>query len=63
MSCENSVPINDAVEYQADVEGTQLNFQALSEVVTSFRIGKKLDRAWKKDIEKDFKNRPQHARK
>lgn len=46
-----------AVEYHADEEGTQLNYQALSEAVTSFRTGKSLDRSWKKDIEKDFSSR------
>ncbi|WP_422123284.1 vWA domain-containing protein [Planococcus sp. X10-3] len=46
-----------AVEYHADAEGTQLNYQVLSEAVTSFRTGKAIDRNWKKDIEKDFKSR------
>lgn len=46
-----------AVEYHADAEGTQLNYQVLSEAVTSFRTGKSLDRNWKKDIEKDYKSR------
>ncbi|WP_033543768.1 vWA domain-containing protein [Planococcus sp. CAU13] len=46
-----------AVEYHADEEGTQLNYQVLSKAVTSFRTGKSLDRSWKKDIEKDFSSR------
>ncbi|MCM3611060.1 hypothetical protein M4S82_07315 [Planococcus sp. MERTA32b] len=46
-----------AVEYHADAEGTQLNYQVLSEAVASFRTGKPLDRNWKKDIEKDYKSR------
>lgn len=46
-----------AVEYHADPEGTQLNYQVLSEAVTSFRTGKSIDRNWKKDIEKDYKSR------
>ncbi|MDF2067791.1 vWA domain-containing protein [Bacillus sp. Cr_A10] len=46
-----------AVEYHADNEGTQLNFQTLNEAVTSFRKGKKIDRTWKKDIEEDFQRR------
>ncbi|MEI4769758.1 hypothetical protein WAX74_08860 [Psychrobacillus sp. FJAT-51614] len=46
-----------AVEYHADNEGTQLNYQALNEAVTSFRKGKKIDRTWKKDIEEDFQRR------
>lgn len=46
-----------AVNYHADSEGTQANFEALNEAVTSFRQGKKIDRNWKKDIEKDFERR------
>lgn len=46
-----------AVEYHADAEGTQLNYDVLSEAMTSFRTGKSLDRSWKKDIEQDYKTR------
>ncbi|QUW20449.1 VWA domain-containing protein [Sporosarcina sp. Marseille-Q4063] len=46
-----------AVNYHADSEGTQVNFQALNEAVTSFRKGRKLDRVWKESIEKDFDSR------
>lgn len=46
-----------AVKYHADEEGTQLNYRVLSEAVTSFRTGKSLDRNWKKDIERDYKDR------
>lgn len=46
-----------AVNYHADSEGTQVNFQALNEAVTSFRKGQKLDRVWKESIEKDFESR------
>lgn len=46
-----------AVDYHADPEGTQLNYQVLSEAVSSFRTGKSLDRSWKKEIEKDFSAR------
>ncbi|ALS78636.1 hypothetical protein AUO94_08160 [Planococcus kocurii] len=46
-----------AVNYHADAKGTQLNYDVLSEAVTSFRTGKKIDRSWKKDIEKDFTTR------
>jgi uncharacterized protein YegL len=46
-----------AVTYHADSEGTQVNFQALNEAVTSFRKGQKLDRVWKESIEKDFESR------
>ncbi|MGM0898308.1 MAG: vWA domain-containing protein [Bacillota bacterium] len=46
-----------AVNYHADAEGTELNYQVLSEAVSSFREGKKIDREWKKDIERDYKAR------
>jgi uncharacterized protein YegL len=46
-----------AVTYHADSEGTQVNFQALNEAVTSFRKGQKIDRVWKENIEKDFESR------
>lgn len=46
-----------AVDYHADAEGTELNYQVLSEAVSSFRSGKKVNSEWKKDIERDFKER------
>lgn len=46
-----------AVNYHADAVGTRLNYEVLSEAVTSFRAGKKIDRSWKKDVEKDFEER------
>jgi uncharacterized protein YegL len=46
-----------AVNYHADSEGTQVNFQALNEALTSFRKGQKIDRVWKESIEQDFESR------
>ncbi|MBT2582984.1 vWA domain-containing protein [Planococcus sp. ISL-109] len=46
-----------AVDYHADAEGTELNYQVLSEAVSSFRTGKKIDREWKKEIEEDYNSR------
>lgn len=46
-----------AVEYHADSEGTQVNFEALNEAVTTFRQGGKVSKTWKKEIEKDFERR------
>lgn len=43
-----------AVNYHADEKGTQLNFEVLSEAVMSLRKERKMDRRWKKEIEKDF---------
>ena len=46
-----------AVNYHADAEGTELNYKVLSEAVSSFRTGKKIERSWKKEIEKDYESR------
>src|SRR5690606_32666240 len=46
-----------AVNYHADGEGTELNFNVLNEAVASFRKGKAIDRSWKADIEKDYQER------
>lgn len=46
-----------AVDYHADEEGTQLNYQMVSEAVTNLRSGKKIDRSWKEEIERDYSRR------
>ncbi|PSL41816.1 hypothetical protein B0H99_10160 [Planomicrobium soli] len=46
-----------AVNYHADEKGTELNYKVMSETISSFRKGEKLDRHWKKDIEADFEER------
>ncbi len=46
-----------AVDYHADRLGTQLNYEAVSEAVTNLRSGKKIDRSWKKGIERDYNER------
>ncbi|AUD13139.1 MULTISPECIES: vWA domain-containing protein [unclassified Planococcus (in: firmicutes)] len=46
-----------AVDYHADAEGTELNYQVLSEAVSSFRTGKKIGREWKREIERDYEAR------
>nr|WP_309099128.1 VWA domain-containing protein [Fredinandcohnia onubensis] len=46
-----------AVDYHADEHGTQLNYQMLSEAVTNLRSGKKIDRSWKEEIERDYSRR------
>lgn len=46
-----------AVEYHADVEGTRLNYEAVSEAVTSYRKGEKINSTWKQGIEADYENR------
>lgn len=46
-----------AVDYHADNIGTQLNYESVSEAVVKLRSGKKIDRSWKKDIERDYHKR------
>ena len=40
-----------AVEYEADCEGTEINFMAVSNAIGSIRKSKTLDASWKTDIE------------
>jgi uncharacterized protein YegL len=46
-----------AVDYHADEIGTELNYEAVNEAVSSLRSGKKIDRNWKKGIERDYNQR------
>jgi uncharacterized protein YegL len=46
-----------AVDYHADHIGTQLNYEAVNEVVLTLRSGKKVDRSWKEGIERDYNRR------
>lgn len=46
-----------AVDYHADQEGTQLNYEAVNEAVVNLRNGRKIDRSWKKGIERDYNRR------
>ena len=51
-----------AVKYHADMEGTRLNYEAVSEVVTSYRKGETINRSWKQGIEADFARRDKSTR-
>lgn len=46
-----------AANFVSDSAGTQLNYRAVNEAVSSMRKGKKVDSSWKKEIEKDYKKR------
>lgn len=46
-----------AVNYHADTVGTELNYEAVSEAVVKLRSGKKIDRTWKEEIERDYDSR------
>ena len=46
-----------AVDYHADGEGTQLNYQVLSETVSCLRAGAPIKENWKQRIEENFRSR------
>ncbi len=50
-----------AVDYHADSEGTQLNYEVLSETVSMKRATKVIDKDWKERIEKDYKERKKRS--
>ena len=43
-----------AVDFNADSEGIELNYQAMHEALNCIRSGGKLSESWKKNIERDF---------
>lgn len=46
-----------AVDYHADGQGTQLNYQVLSETVSCVRAGAPIKENWKQRIEENFRSR------
>ena len=46
-----------ATNYNADSEGTMLNYQVISDTVSCFRASKKIKENWKDRIESDYKKR------
>ncbi len=46
-----------AANYNCDSEGTNLNFCAMAEAITTVRRGKKLESSWKKSIDEDYEKR------
>ncbi|WP_342567412.1 hypothetical protein MKY09_01605 [Psychrobacillus sp. FSL K6-4046] len=51
-----------AVKYYADKEGTRLNYESVSDVVSSYRNGAKINKSWKKGIESDYASHKQHRK-
>lgn len=52
-----------AVNYHADKEGTELNFEVLSDAITSVRCAAPLGADWKQRIDEDFEGRRKGRRK
>jgi uncharacterized protein YegL len=46
-----------AVNFCSDNEGTRLNYDVVSSVVSEFREGRKIDSSWKKEIDIDYAKR------
>ena len=52
-----------AVNYHSDSEGTQLNYEVLSEAICAVRCSAHLDANWKKRIDEDYESRKKGGRK
>lgn len=52
-----------AANYNADGEGTRLNYQAVSEVVSYIRVNKTISENWKDGIDADFELRSKKGKK
>ena len=51
-----------AANYNADGEGTRLNYEAVSHVVSELRASRPITKSWKKDIEDDFVHRGKNSK-
>lgn len=54
---------DQAVNYNADGIGTQLNYAAIDEAIVQVRSGNRLDHSWKQAVEEDYNRRGQQDRK
>jgi uncharacterized protein YegL len=52
-----------AANYNADGEGTRLNYEAVSNVVSELRASRPITESWKANIEDDFTRRSKNSRK
>lgn len=46
-----------AVNYHCDSQGTQLNYEVISEAVCAMRAGAPIDDSWRRKIDEDYQNR------
>ena len=56
-AAEFGIDADRAADYQADGEGTRLNYKAINHVLSEFRENKTIDASWKKEIVEDFAKR------
>ena len=52
-----------AANYHADSEGTRLNYEAVSHVVSELRANKSIDDNWKAEIDADYKRRSKKSKR
>ena len=52
-----------ATNYHADSEGTQLNYEVISETISVMRSNKEISKDWKKKIDDDYKKRGERRSK
>ena len=52
-----------AANYNADGEGTRLNYEAVSHVVSELRARGKVTESWKAEIDEDFARRGKKGRR
>lgn len=52
-----------ATNYNADGQGTRLNYEAVSNLASELRASRPITESWKAEIEDDFKHRNRNSRK
>ena len=52
-----------AANYNADGEGTRLNYEAVSRVVSELRASRQITKSWKSEIDDDFTRRSKNSRR
>lgn len=50
-----------AVNYHADSKGTRLNYEATACAISAVRCGKSIPKGWRKEIDRDFKERSKNS--
>ena len=56
-ACRFGIRPDRAADFHSDSQGTQLNYQVLSDAITAVRDNVPLQASWKKPIEDDFRKR------
>jgi hypothetical protein len=58
----SGVSANRAANYNADSEGTRLNYEAVSDAVSNLRACRPIDESWKAQIDEDYVRRNKKKR-